>query len=75
MSYLDKTKKIPKFGGAIWYVNKGTGDSSNKGDCPDCPFEKIGEAITAMAAGDAGGKMDFHIVWRPLTDDGFIAVA
>jgi len=25
-----------------------------------------------VTANDTGGKMDFHIMWRPLTDDGFI---
>ena len=53
MSYFDKTKNIPKFGGDIWYVNKGSGSDTNTGRCPDCPFETIGAAITAMAAGDA----------------------
>ena len=53
MSFLDKTKNIPKFGGNIWYVNKGSGDNGNVGNCPDCPFETIGAAIIAMAVGDA----------------------
>jgi len=41
------------FGGAIWYVNKGTGDDNNSGFSPSAPFETIGAAISASSAGDA----------------------
>jgi len=53
MSYIDQTKHIAKFGGAIWYVNKGAGSDSNNGKTPDTAFETIGKGITEMSDGDA----------------------
>jgi len=53
MSHLDRTEHIPKFGGAIWYVNKGAGSDTNSGKRPDKAFETIGAGITAASAGDA----------------------
>ena len=53
LSYLDRTKNIPKFGGNIWYINKGTGSDDNNGKTPLTAFETIGAGITAMSAGDA----------------------
>ena len=54
MTYLNGTYHIPKFGGNIWYVNKGAGSNSNSGKRPDQAFETIKEAITNhAAAGDA----------------------
>ena len=44
---------VPKFGGEIWYVNKGTGADTNGGHKPDDAFETIGAGITACSAGDA----------------------
>jgi hypothetical protein len=53
MTHLDRTKHIPKFGGEIWYINKGTGADTNSGKRPDVAFETIGAGITAMSKGDA----------------------
>jgi len=53
MSRVNHTRQIPKFGGTIWYINKGTGDDTNAGTCPNCAFETIGAGITAMNDGDA----------------------
>lgn len=52
MAYIDNTRRIPKFGGTIWYVSKGDGSDSNNGLTPTTPFETIGAAITACSAGD-----------------------
>ena len=49
----ETARHIPKFGGEIWYVNKGNGDDTNVGRRPDAAFETIGAAITACSAGDA----------------------
>lgn len=53
MSILDRTEYIAKFGGNIWYINKGTGSDTNSGKRPDVAFETIGAGITAMGDGDA----------------------
>ena len=53
MSFIDRTAHISKFGGDIWYINKGAGDDTNSGKRPDDAFETIGAGITAMADGDA----------------------
>lgn len=52
-SFLDRTQHIAKFGGSIWYVNKGAGSDSNNGKIPTKAFGTIGAAITAASAGDA----------------------
>ena len=52
MSYIDRTSHIPKFGGELWFVSKGSGSDSNDGTTPDTAFETIGAAISACAAGD-----------------------
>ena len=52
MSELDRTKHIPKFGGEIWYVSKGSGADTNSGTGPDDAFETIDAAITAASSGD-----------------------
>ena len=46
-------RHIPKFGGELWFVDKGSGSDSNSGMIPDKAFETIGAAISACAAGDA----------------------
>jgi len=53
MSRIDFTDNIRKFGGSIWYVNKGSGSDANSGANPDVPFETIGAGISAASAGDA----------------------
>jgi len=53
MSYFNHTYHIAKFGGNIWYVNKGAGADANDGKTPDTAFETIGAGITAMGDGDA----------------------
>lgn len=53
MSHLDRTLHIPKFGGDVWYINKGDGDDTYDGKRPDRAFETIGAGISAMSAGDA----------------------
>ena len=53
MSYFDTTKHVPKFGGNIWYIDKGAGDDANGGKTPVDAFETIGAGITAMSDGDA----------------------
>jgi len=53
MSLVDRTQHIAKFGGNIWYINKGSGSNTNSGKRPDQAFETIGAGITAMADGDA----------------------
>ena len=54
MAYINdiSIRHIPKFGGEIWFVNAAIG-TSGVGTSPDTAFQTIGEAITAMAAGDA----------------------
>ena len=49
----DGSSNIPKFGGQIWYVDKGSGSNSNGGGTPNDAFETIGAGFTAMASGDA----------------------
>jgi len=44
---------IPKFGGKLWFVSKGSGSDSNDGTMPDKAFETISKAITECSAGDA----------------------
>jgi len=46
-------RHIPKFGGEIWFVNKGGGSDANDGQSPDSAFETIGAGITAAQSGDA----------------------
>jgi len=53
MSYINNTLQIPKFGGGIWYVNKGTGSNTNSGKTPKSAFETIKAGIAAMSSGDA----------------------
>ena len=53
MSYINNTRYIPKFGGNLFYVNKGNGDNSNSGTSPDKAFETIGAGIDACSEGDA----------------------
>jgi len=53
MAYVDKTLQIPKFGGTIWYVNKGSGSNTNSGRTPDNAFQTIKAGIAALSAGDA----------------------
>ena len=47
------TEGIPKFGGIIYYVSKGSGADTNDGLTPDTPFETIGKGIDVLATGDA----------------------
>ena len=56
MAYItsdSESRHIPKFGGELWFVSKGSGADTNDGKVPDRAFETIGAAITACAAGDA----------------------
>jgi hypothetical protein len=53
MTHLDRTYHVPKFGGDIWYINKGAGADTNSGKRPDQALETIGAGITAMSDGDA----------------------
>jgi hypothetical protein len=52
MSYLDRTKSIPKFTGKIYYVNP-NGDDSNNGLSPETDLQTIGVAIDKLSSGDA----------------------
>lgn len=51
MSYLDRTGKILKHGGAIYYVAT-DGNDSNTGLSPDVPLLTIGAAFIAVVMGD-----------------------
>jgi len=53
MSYLDRTKKIPKFTGNLYYVSLANGDDSNDGLSPETELKTIGAAIAKLASGDA----------------------
>ena len=53
MTRINDTLSVPKFGGDIWYVNKGTGSNTNSGRTPNDPFETIKAGIAAMSSGDA----------------------
>ena len=52
MSYLDTTKRIPKFGGIVYYVTT-DGNDSNSGLTPLQPLLTIGAAIGKLSEGDA----------------------
>ena len=65
MSYIDRTAYIEKFGGDIWYVNKGSGSDTNSGTRPDAAFETIGAGITALSTGDA-----IHVAAGTYTETG-----
>jgi len=53
MSYLDRTKNIRKFGGAIYYVSNRFGSDANGGTEPISAFKTIGKAISMLVEGDA----------------------
>lgn len=55
MAYIDRTRRIPKFGGHIYYVSKTYGDDSNTGLSPETDYvlETIGAAIGKLSSGDA----------------------
>ena len=50
---FDHTKRIPKFGGTIYYVSADNGADTNNGLTPDQALETIGAAIALLSAGDA----------------------
>jgi len=52
MSFLDRTKRIPKFTGTIYYVEP-DGDDSNDGLSPEADLQTIGAAIAKLSSGDA----------------------
>ena len=53
MSLVDRTNRIKKFGGNIWYIDKNNGSDLASGLRPEAAFETIGAGIAAMSDGDA----------------------
>jgi len=53
MSYIDNTRRIPKYGGIIYYVSDTLGLDTNSGIDPTKPLKTIGAAIAKLTAGDA----------------------
>jgi len=53
MSFLDRSKRIPKFTGNIYYVSLSNGDDSNSGLSPETELQTIGAAINKLSDGDA----------------------
>ena len=71
MKTEDPGKKATFFDGAGVSVHKGT-DPKKKAVTINAHNDETTYIRWVVTAGDTGGVIHFHVVWRPLTDDGFL---
>ena len=71
MKTEDPGKKATFFDGAGVSVDKGT-DPKKKAVTINAHNDETTYIRWVVTAGDTGGVIHFHVVWRPLTDDGFL---